>query len=96
MIRPPGAIRWRERLALGLYSAALFLAQPLLRRKLRQRARTDIAELRNWALEHKIELTVVGPEGPLAAEAAVAIAIVINIYRNFGSIDAEDADSLKL
>ena len=31
-----------------------------------------------------------------AAEAAVAIAIIINIYRTFGSIDAEDADSLKL
>ena len=28
---------------------------------------TDMAALRNWALEHKIELTVVGPEGPLAA-----------------------------
>jgi phosphoribosylamine--glycine ligase len=28
---------------------------------------TDIAALRDWALEHKIELTVVGPEGPLAA-----------------------------
>ena len=28
---------------------------------------TDIAELRQWALEHKIGLTVVGPEGPLAA-----------------------------
>jgi len=38
---PPGAVRWRERLALGLYSAALFLAQPLLRRKLRQRARQE-------------------------------------------------------
>lgn len=31
-----------------------------------------------------------------AAEAAVAIAIIINIYRKFRSIDAEDADSLKL
>ncbi len=31
-----------------------------------------------------------------AAEAAVAIAIVINIYRNYSSIDVEDADSLKL
>ncbi len=28
---------------------------------------TDIAELRNWALANKIALTVVGPEGPLAA-----------------------------
>jgi phosphoribosylamine--glycine ligase len=28
---------------------------------------TDIAALRDWALDHKIELTVVGPEGPLAA-----------------------------
>jgi phosphoribosylamine--glycine ligase len=28
---------------------------------------TDIAWLRQWALEHKIALTVVGPEGPLAA-----------------------------
>ena len=28
---------------------------------------TDVAELREWALTHKIELTVVGPEGPLAA-----------------------------
>ncbi len=35
-VAPP--IRWRERFALGLYSAALFLAQPLLRRKLQQRA----------------------------------------------------------
>lgn len=32
---------WRERFALGLYSAALFLAQPLLRRKLQQRARQE-------------------------------------------------------
>lgn len=31
-----------------------------------------------------------------AAEAAVAIAIVINIYRNYSSIDVDDADSLKL
>ncbi|MBL0309490.1 MAG: NADH-quinone oxidoreductase subunit NuoK [Bacteroidetes bacterium] len=31
-----------------------------------------------------------------AAEAAVAIAIIINLYRNYDSIDAEDADSLKL
>ena len=30
-----------------------------------------------------------------AAEAAVAIAIIINIYRNFSGIDTEDADSLK-
>ena len=28
---------------------------------------TDIPTLREWAIEHKIELTVVGPEGPLAA-----------------------------
>ena len=28
---------------------------------------TDILELRAWAQEHKIALTVVGPEGPLAA-----------------------------
>jgi len=28
---------------------------------------TDQVELRDWALAHKIELTVVGPEGPLAA-----------------------------
>ena len=27
---------------------------------------TDIVQLRQWAQEHKIELTVVGPEGPLA------------------------------
>ncbi|MEI6662561.1 MAG: phosphoribosylamine--glycine ligase, partial [Comamonadaceae bacterium] len=27
---------------------------------------TDLVALRTWALEHKIELTVVGPEGPLA------------------------------
>ena len=27
----------------------------------------DIVQLRQWAQEHKIELTVVGPEGPLAA-----------------------------
>jgi NADH:ubiquinone oxidoreductase subunit K len=30
-----------------------------------------------------------------AAEAAVAIAIIINIYRKFRSIDANDIDSLK-
>jgi NADH:ubiquinone oxidoreductase subunit K len=30
-----------------------------------------------------------------AAEAAVAIAIIINIYRNFRSIDVEDADEMK-
>ena len=30
-----------------------------------------------------------------AAEAAVAIAIIINLYRNFRSIDVEDADELK-
>jgi len=28
---------------------------------------TDLAALRDWALEYKIALTVVGPEGPLAA-----------------------------
>ena len=28
---------------------------------------TDIVQLRQWAQDHKIELTVVGPEGPLAA-----------------------------
>jgi phosphoribosylamine--glycine ligase len=30
---------------------------------------TDIAQLRDWALEQRIALTVVGPEGPLAAGA---------------------------
>ena len=30
-----------------------------------------------------------------AAEAAVAIAIIINIYRNYQSIDIDDADVLK-
>ncbi|MFI5163669.1 MAG: NADH-quinone oxidoreductase subunit NuoK [Bacteroidia bacterium] len=30
-----------------------------------------------------------------AAEAAVAIAIIINLYRKFRSIDSEDADTLK-
>ena len=30
-----------------------------------------------------------------AAEAAVAIAIFINLYRNFQSIDVEDADEMK-
>lgn len=30
-----------------------------------------------------------------AAEAAVAIAIIINLYRNFKSIDVEDADLMK-
>ena len=30
-----------------------------------------------------------------AAEAAVAIAIIINIYRNYQSIDIDDADSMK-
>ena len=30
-----------------------------------------------------------------AAEAAVAIAIIINIYRNYQSIDIDDADTLK-
>ena len=30
-----------------------------------------------------------------AAEAAVAIAIIINIYRNFRSIDVERVDSMK-
>ena len=33
--------RWRERFALALYSAALLLAQPLLRRKLQQRAHQE-------------------------------------------------------
>ena len=30
-----------------------------------------------------------------AAEAAVAIAIIINIYRNFKSIDVENVDEMK-
>ena len=30
-----------------------------------------------------------------AAEAAVAIAIIINLYRNFHSVDVEDADEMK-
>ena len=30
-----------------------------------------------------------------AAEAAVAIAIIINLYRNYKSIDVEDASNLK-
>ena len=30
-----------------------------------------------------------------AAEAAVAIAIIINIYRRFKTIDSDDIDSLK-
>jgi len=30
-----------------------------------------------------------------AAEAAVAIAIIINLYRNFQSIDVEDADEMR-
>ena len=30
-----------------------------------------------------------------AAEAAVAIAIIINLYRNYQSIDVEDADKMK-
>jgi NADH-quinone oxidoreductase subunit K len=30
-----------------------------------------------------------------AAEAAVAIAIIINLYRNYNSIDVEDADTMK-
>ncbi len=30
-----------------------------------------------------------------AAEAAVAIAIIINLYRNYKSIDVEDADLMK-
>jgi NADH:ubiquinone oxidoreductase subunit K len=30
-----------------------------------------------------------------AAEAAVAIAIIINIYRNYQSIDIDEADSMK-
>ena len=37
----PSLNRLRERFALGLYSAVLFLAQPLLRRKLQQRARQE-------------------------------------------------------
>lgn len=37
----PGPARWRERFALGLYSAVLWLAQPLLRCKLQQRARQE-------------------------------------------------------
>mgnify|MGYP001573853160 CR=1 FL=1 len=31
-----------------------------------------------------------------AAEAAIAIAIIISIYRKFKSIDADDIDTLKL
>jgi len=34
---------------------------------MRNLAITDIAQLRDWALQEKIGLTVVGPEGPLAA-----------------------------
>jgi NADH:ubiquinone oxidoreductase subunit K len=30
-----------------------------------------------------------------AAEAAVAIAIIINLYRNYRSIDVDDADTMK-
>ncbi len=30
-----------------------------------------------------------------AAEAAVAIAIIINLYRNYKSIDVEEADTMK-
>ena len=30
-----------------------------------------------------------------AAEAAVAIAIIINLYRNYNTIDAEEADTMK-
>lgn len=30
-----------------------------------------------------------------AAEAAVAIAIIINLYRNYKSIDVEDADTMR-
>jgi len=30
-----------------------------------------------------------------AAEAAVALAIIINLYRNIGSVDVEEASSLK-
>jgi len=30
-----------------------------------------------------------------AAEAAVAIAIIINLYRNYKTIDVEDADTMK-
>jgi len=36
-------------------------------RRLKNLPITDIVQLRQWAQEHKIELTVVGPEGPLAA-----------------------------
>ena len=32
---------------------------------------TDLAQLRDWALAEKIGLSVVGPEGPLAAAAPV-------------------------
>jgi len=35
--------------------------------RLKNLAITDMAALRDWAIEHKIALTVVGPEGPLAA-----------------------------
>lgn len=31
-----------------------------------------------------------------AAEAAMAIAIIIHLYRSYNSIDVEDADELKL
>jgi NADH-quinone oxidoreductase subunit K len=30
-----------------------------------------------------------------AAEAAVALAIIINLYRNIGSVDVDEARSLK-
>ena len=40
---PSLGLRWRERLALSLYSVALFLVRPLLRRKLGQRARQEPA-----------------------------------------------------
>ena len=35
--------------------------------RLKNIAITDVVQLRQWAQEHKIGLTVVGPEGPLAA-----------------------------
>ncbi|MDP2000405.1 MAG: phosphoribosylamine--glycine ligase [Rhodoferax sp.] len=38
---------------------------------------TDVQELREWAVANKITLTVVGPEGPLAAG-------VVNEFRNHG------------
>ena len=38
---------------------------------------TDIEALRDWALEHKIDLTVVGPEAPLSKG-------VVNVFRAAG------------